>query len=135
MHRIGAKYVLFGTGWSTGRMRQGSYNLYYATADKITGPYSERRFAGRFLGHGTPFQDRDGRWWSTAFYNANVPPISTNGIRNRDLSDTAHTINQRGTTLVPLDVKILSDGEVRIRAKDPNYASPGPDEAQKFLTL
>ncbi|MCB1092022.1 MAG: sulfatase-like hydrolase/transferase, partial [Verrucomicrobiae bacterium] len=70
------KYVLFGTGWSTGQMRRGSYNLYYATADAISGPYCERKFAGRFLGHGTPFQDREGRWWCTAFYNANVPPES-----------------------------------------------------------
>ena len=36
------------------------YYLYYCTADKITGPYGPRLFAGRFLGHGTPFQDRDG---------------------------------------------------------------------------
>ncbi len=132
MQKIFGKYVLFGTGWSTGKMRRGSYNLYYATADRITGPYSERKFVGRFLGHGTPFLDRDGRWWSTAFYNANVPPISSSGIQRRDLSDTAQTINERGTTLVPLDVRLLDDGTLHIRAKDPAYAMPGPDEAQLF---
>lgn len=132
MQKIGRKYVLFGTGWSTGKMRRGSYNLYYATADSITGPYSERKFLGRFLGHGTPFQDKQGRWWSTAFYNANVPPLGWEGIQSRDLSDTAHTINQRGTTIVPLDVQIGNNGDVCIRAKDPAYAMPGPDEAQKF---
>lgn len=130
--KIEGKYVLFGTGWSTGEMRRGSYNLYYAVADHITGPYSERKFAGRFLGHGTPFQDPEGRWWCTAFYNANVPPLSREGIENRDLSDTAQTINARGTTLVPLDVKLLDDGELWIRAKDPAYATIGPDEAQEF---
>lgn len=129
--KIEGKYVLFGTGWSTGLMRRGSYNLYYATADKITGPYSERKFAGRFLGHGTPFQDGEGRWWCTAFYNANTPPVSREGIQSRDLSSTAQTINQRGTTLVPLDVRMV-DGELLIRAKDPDYANPGPDEAEKF---
>ena len=134
LRKIGDHYVLFGTGWSTTEMRKGSYNLYYATSDKITGPYSERKFAGRFLGHGTPFQDRDGRWWSTAFYNANVPPLNTNGIQTRDLSETAQTINQRGTTLVPLDVQTLSDGSLHIRAKDPNYAVSGPDEFQRFPT-
>jgi arylsulfatase len=132
--KIAGKYVLFGTGWSTGQMRKGSYNLYYAVADKITGPYSERRFAGRFLGHGTPFQDKKGRWWSTAFYNANVPPVSGNGIQQRDLSEDAQTINQQGLTLVPLDIR-MSKGELVIRAKDPRYAVPGPDEAQKFPHL
>tara|TARA_B100000927_G_scaffold26389_3_gene19805 strand:+ start:5104 stop:8166 length:3063 start_codon:yes stop_codon:yes gene_type:complete len=130
--KIEGKYVLFGTGWSTHMGRRGSYNLYYATADQITGPYSERKFAGRFLGHGTPFQDNEGRWWCTAFYNGNVPPVSRVGIQDRDLSDTAQTINQRGTTLVPLEVKLKENGELYIRAKDPDYATVGPDEAQLF---
>ena len=132
IRKIHGQYVLFGTGWSTGEMRRGSYNLYYATAERITGPYSERKFVGRFLGHGTPFQDRAGRWWSTAFYNANVPPLDRQGIRSRDLSETAQTINQLGTTLVPLDVRLSKQGELIIQAKDPDYARPGPDEAQNF---
>jgi arylsulfatase len=132
MAKIGRKYVHFGTAWSTDRGRRGSYNLYYCTADRITGPYGPRRFAGRFLGHGTPFQTPDGRWWCTAFYNANVPPLGREGIQQRDLSVTAQTINQRGTTIVPLEVKILDDGDVTIRAQDPAYATPGPDEAQSF---
>lgn len=131
MRKIHGKYVLFGTGWSTGQMRKGSYNLYYAVADQITGPYSERKFVGRFLGHGTPFQDKQGRWWCTAFYNANVPPVPAEGIQKRDLSSDAQTINQQGLTLVPLDVRV-ERGELVIRAKDPRYATPGPDEAQKF---
>ncbi|MEM9281951.1 MAG: sulfatase-like hydrolase/transferase [Verrucomicrobiota bacterium] len=130
--KIEGKYVLFGTGWSTGSMRRGSYNLYYATADEITGPYSERKFVGRFLGHGTPFEDTQGRWWCTAFFNANVPPVSREGIQSRDLGETAQTINQRGTTLVPLEVRLLDNGELYIRAKDADYADPGPDEAQAF---
>lgn len=132
MHKIGNKYVLFGTGWSTAQMRKGSYNLYYATADKITGPYSERKFAGRFLGHGTPFQTKDGNWWCTAFFNGNVPPISADGVTTKDLSETAQSVNEQGTTIVPLNVRVLDDGEIFIRAKDPAYATPGPDEAQQF---
>lgn len=131
VRKIHGKYVLFGTGWSTNKGRKGSYNLYYATADKITGPYSERKFAGRFLGHGTPFQDDKGQWWCTAFYNGNVPPLSREGIRTRDLSANAQTINEQGVTLVPLDVKI-EKGELIIRAIDPDYGTPGPDEVQKF---
>lgn len=131
IRKIAGRYVLFGTGWSTGQMRKGSYNLYYATAAKVTGPYGERKFAGRFLGHGTPFQDDRGRWWCTAFFNADVPPLPREGIAKRDLSEVAQTINSQGTTLVPLEVR-AAGGEVIVRAKDPVYAVPGPDERQPF---
>lgn len=132
MIKVGGKYVHLGTAWSTDLGRKGSYNLYYCTSDKITGPYGPRKFAGRFLGHGTPFRTRDGNWWCTAFFNGNVPPFSKDGIDKRDLRETAQTINQRGTTIVPLDVHVREDGDIFIRAKDPAYAAPGPDEAQKF---
>lgn len=132
VRKIGDKYVHFGTAWSTDLMRQGSYNLYYCTSDTIDGTYGPRKFAGRFLGHGTPFQTRDGKWWCTAFYNANTVPLDTEGIQTRDLIGTAQTVNERGTTIVPLDVKVLADGEIYIRAKDPAYAVPGPDEVQQF---
>ncbi len=132
MIKVGSKYVHLGTAWSTDQGRKGSYNLYYCTSDKVDGTYGPRQFAGRFLGHGTPFQTRDGKWWCTAFFNANVPPLPRAGIETRDLSATAQTINQRGTTIVPLDVRLLADGTVYIRAKDPAYATPGPDEVQQF---
>lgn len=132
MIKVGDKYVHLGTAWSTDQGRKGSYNLYYCVADKITGPYGPRKFAGRFLGHGTPFQDKDGKWWCTAFFNGNVPPVPREGIASRDLGENAQTINEQGVTIVPLDVRTLDDGEVYIRAKDPAYATPGPDEAQKF---
>jgi len=130
--KIGKKYALFGTAWSTDKGRVGNYNLYYCTADKITGPYGERKFAGRFLGHGFPFQDSQNRWWCTAFYNGNIPPISRADLKKRPLPDTAYTINKMGTTIVPLEVKIQDDGDISIRAKDPDFASPGPDEVQQF---
>ncbi len=132
MLKVGGKYVHLGTAWSTDEGRKGSYNLYYCVADEITGPYGPRKFAGRFLGHGTPFQDKDGQWWCTAFFNANVPPLSRDGIETRDLSENAQTINEQGVTIVPLDLKVLEDGDVYIRAIDPAYATPGPDEVQKF---
>lgn len=132
LRKIGETYVHFGTAWSTDLGRKGSYNLYYCTSKDIFGPYSERRFAGRFLGHGTPFQDRDGKWWCTAFFNGNVPPLELSGIEDRDLRDDAQTINHQGVTIVPLDVRQLDDGDLWIRAKDPNYAQPGPDEVQQF---
>jgi len=132
MLKIGSKYLWFGTAWSTDIGRRGSYNLYYATADKITGPYGPRRFAGRFLGHGYPFQAPDGQWWCTAFTNANEQPLPRKNIETRDLSDSAYTINQCGLTIVPLDIRPLPDGDIQMQATDPAYATPGPDEAQKF---
>ncbi len=132
LRKIGHKYVHFGTAWSTDQTRKGSYNLYYCTADKVTGPYGPRRFAGRFLGHGTPFHDKSGNWWCTAFFNANVPPLAREKARNADLSQDAQTINEQGVTIVPLNVEVDDQGEVHIRAIDPDYANPGPDEVQKF---
>ena len=49
-----------------------------------------------------------------------------------DLSGDAQTINEQGVTIVPLEVRVESDGDVYIRAKDPDYANPGPDESQRF---
>jgi len=125
------KYVLFGTGWSTDTMRKGTYNLYYATADRIEGPYGPRRFAGRFLGHGTLFKDKEGRWWCTAFYNANVPPLTEIEAKTKDLSDNAYTINRQGLTLVPMEVT-MRDGDVVVYSIDENYRYPGGEEVQKF---
>lgn len=132
MIRVGKYFVHLGTAWSTDQMRKGSYNLYYCVSDRIEGPYGPRRFAGRFLGHGTPFQTREGHWWCTAFFNADVPPLPREGIKNRNLSESAQTINQRGTTIVPLDVGVDALGMAFVRARDPAYAVPGPDEVQKF---
>ena len=67
-----------------------------------------------------------------AAINANIPPLPREGIEQRDLREDAQTINQRGTTIVPLEVKTLDNGDIYIRAKDPAYATPGPDEVQKF---
>ncbi len=125
------KYVLFGTAWSTDIMRKGTYNLYYTTADRIEGPYGPRRFAGRFLGHGTPFRDKEGRWWCTAFYNANVPPLGGEEAQTKDLSDNAYTINRQGLTLVPLEIT-MQDGDVVVCAKDEYYRYPGAEEVQRF---
>jgi arylsulfatase len=135
VRKIAGKYVHFGTAWSTDNARKGSYNLYYCTSDSATGPYSERRFVGRFLGHGTPFQDRDGNWWCTAFYNANVPPVSVDGVETRDLGDNAYTINPQGVTIVPLTVETLPDGDLYIRASDPHYGTPGPDEVWPVVDI
>lgn len=125
------KYVLFGTAWSTDQMRKGTYNLYYCTADRVNGPYNERKFAGRFLGHGTVFKDLEGRYWCTAFYNANKPVLSGEESLTADVSDTAYTINKQGLTLVPMEIK-MNDGDVLVTAKDKYYKNPGKEEVQSF---
>lgn len=125
------KYILFGTAWSTDIMRRGTYNLYYCTADSVTGPYGPRKFAGRFLGHGTPFQDKEGRWWCTAFTNADNPPLNPEDSKGVDLSKSAYTINKQGLTLVPIEIKMVN-GDVEVNAKDENYRYPGKEEVQKF---
>lgn len=129
--KVAGKYVLFGTAWSTDVMRHGTYNLYYCTSDKIEGPYSTRKFAGRFLGHGTPFRDLEGNWWCTAFYNANKPTLSSEEILSLDASETAYTINKQGLTLVPLDI-LIEDGSIQIIPRDPRYRNPGKEEVQSF---
>lgn len=129
--KIAGKYVLFGTAWSTDQMRHGTYNLYYCVSDKLAGPYGPRQFVGRFLGHGTLFQDHEGHWWCTAFYNANKPTLNGDKAAKMDLSDTAYTINKQGLTLVPMEVKV-EDGEILIYSKDAYYRYPGAEETQRF---
>ncbi len=129
--KVGRKYVMFGTGWSTDNMRRGTYNLYYCIADKVTGPYGPRKFAGRYLGHGTPFKDKKGRWWCTAFYNADHPTLTPEEAATMDLSKAAYTINQGGLTVVPMDI-YEENGDVVVHVKDEAYRYPGKEEVQKF---
>jgi arylsulfatase len=129
--KIKDKYILFGTAWSTDKMRQGTYNLYYAVSDNLAGPYGSRKFAGRFLGHGTPFKDKNGNWWCTAFYNANKSSLTASEIKKMNLSDTAYTINKQGLTIVPIDI-LYKNNDIEIKILDKDYAVPGLEELQKF---
>ena len=134
LRKIGATYVLFGTAWSTDKPDQGTYNLYYCTSDRLEGPYGPRQFAGRFCGHGTPFQDTQGRWWTTAFPNGTHESNATKG-QQLCAEKKAWTINPNGLTLVPLEVKLSPTGELQIRAKDSRYANPGTEESQDFASI
>ena len=68
----------------------------------------------------------------TAFFNANVPPVVHSETLKPSVGDNAYTVNEQGVMIVPLDVQALASGDVRIRAKDPAYANPGPEEVQRF---
>lgn len=109
--KVGGKYIWFGTAWSEDKLRHGTYNLYYATADRIEGPYSERKLAGYCLGHGTMFMDKDGQWWCTAFRNGEEKPSD---------GRQALTINKSGLTLVPMTLEVKR-GEVKVVPNDPAY--------------
>lgn len=131
--KIENKYVLFGTAWSTDTLRHGSYNLYYCTADNIEGPYGPRRFAGRFLGHGNIFRDKQDQWWCTAFLNGDY--VSPEHVAKYGIStEKAESMNPQGLTLVPMDI-YMENGDVVVRPKDPLYATPGNDEVQDFSKL
>ncbi|MEM9987293.1 MAG: beta-xylosidase, partial [Bacteroidota bacterium] len=77
------------------------------------------------------FQDSAGKWWATAFFNANQAPLAPDQAKNSDLSQTAYTINAQGLTLVPMEIKLV-EGQVIVRALDPAYAVPGQEEVQDF---
>lgn len=124
------RYVLFGTGWSHDTLRHGTYNLYYATSDKLTSGYGDRKFAGRFLGHGTVFKDKAGKWWCTAFLNGDYKTADEVTTSSVDASK-ATTINKQGLTLVPINF-VWENNDIVLRVLDKNYAEPGKEELQKF---
>ncbi|MFI3259976.1 MAG: family 43 glycosylhydrolase [Rikenellaceae bacterium] len=126
MLKIGSHYVFIGTAWSQGgTMKTGTYNLYYCTSKNLKGDkdgkYGERKYLGKCLGHGVLFQDRDGRWWCTAFPNYGA------GETKESNGDKAYTINEKGTTIIPIDVT-YDDDSVTITPKDARYATPGDEE-------
>ncbi len=66
------------------------------------------------------------------FWLEEVSSSHLNELKITTDTNNARTINEQGVTIVPLEVRILESGVVFIRAKDPAYATPGPDESQKF---
>ena len=46
-----------------------SYDCIISTADNVYGPYSERYNAITGGGHNNLFQDKNGNWWATMFFN------------------------------------------------------------------
>lgn len=76
------KYVLMQTAWSVQQpdgtfnyLRKDnkdmvySYDAVVAEADNIYGPYGPRYAAILQGGHNNTFQDKNGYWWSTTFFN------------------------------------------------------------------
>ena len=129
--KLDKKYVLFGTAWSTDTMRHGSYNLYYTTSDSINGPWSERKFVGRFLGHCSPFFDKKGNLWPMSFHNGTTIPFEKLS-KLPDQGKTAHTLVHNGAWLVPMTHWADKNNEIRFQIHDSRFAKPGPEEVQSF---
>lgn len=53
----------------TNKKTRYSYDCVIATSDNVYGPYSERYTAIIGGGHNNLFQDKDGNWWATMFFN------------------------------------------------------------------
>lgn len=86
-HRVGyegafivkykGKYILGAAEWNGDKRVDGTYDLMYAVADHLYGPYSPRRLAVPHGGHGTMFIDHEGRLMSTLFGNDRTAPFRT----------------------------------------------------------
>lgn len=71
------KYILGAAEWNGDKRVDGTYDLMYAVADELYGPYTPRRLAVPHGGHGTMFVDNDGRLRSTFFGNDRTAPFRT----------------------------------------------------------
>ncbi|MFC5449278.1 family 43 glycosylhydrolase [Paenibacillus aestuarii] len=71
------KYILGAAEWNGDKRVDGTYDLMYAVADHVYGPYAPRRLAVPHGGHGTMFIDREGRLLSTLFGNDRTAPFRT----------------------------------------------------------
>ncbi|SDD07608.1 Glycosyl hydrolases family 43 [Paenibacillus sp. UNCCL117] len=71
------KYVLGAAEWNGDKRVDGTYDLMYAVADHLYGPYTPRRLAVPHGGHGTMFIDREGKLRSTLFGNDRTAPFRT----------------------------------------------------------
>lgn len=80
------KYILTASDHSGDH--NGTYDLMYAIADQVTGPYSERRFAAGHAGHATLLHGTDGKLYCTVFGSDSHCPVHQQlGIIEIDFDD------------------------------------------------
>ncbi|MBD5777952.1 family 43 glycosylhydrolase [Pelagicoccus sp. NFK12] len=107
MMKLDDKYLFIASG-RYGYEPTNSYDLYYAVSKNLYGPYGPRRMALKNAGHGNLFQDKQGRWWSTAF--------------DHEFTDLW------SLWLVPIDVEITEE-DILISSKDPRFQPSEEDQA------
>lgn len=108
--KIGDKYLHIASG-RYGYEPGNTYDLYYAVSDKIMGPYGKRRMAVKNAGHGNLFEDKQGRWWSTAF----------------DHDFRGEKMERWSLWLVPVEIEETAD-DVRIHVKDERFRPTTEDQ-------
>ncbi len=72
--KIDGKYILFGAEWNGPLRLEGTYDMMYGVSDNILGPYTSAKVAVPHAGHGTVFQDKNKKWWTTMFGNDSSSP-------------------------------------------------------------
>lgn len=88
--KVGGVYFLTGAEWHGPLRTHGTYDMMYGTSKSLLGPYSQRRMGAPHGGHGTAFQDKDGRFWYTMFGNDPTAPWRMKfGLIPIDIGDPA----------------------------------------------
>lgn len=72
--KIGDTYFVTGAEWNGPLRTHGTYDMMYGSSKSLFGPYTKRRLGAPHAGHGTPFRDKEGRYWSTMFGNDVTSP-------------------------------------------------------------
>lgn len=72
--KVNGVYFLTGAEWHGPLRTHGTYDMMYGTSKTLFGPYSQRRMGAPHGGHGTPFADKQGRYWYTMFGNDPTAP-------------------------------------------------------------
>jgi beta-xylosidase len=72
--KIGDAYFVTGAEWNGPLRTHGTYDMMYGSSKSLFGPYTKRRLGAPHAGHGTPFRDKEGHYWSTMFGNDVTSP-------------------------------------------------------------
>jgi xylan 1,4-beta-xylosidase len=72
--KIGETYFVTGAEWNGPLRTHGTYDMMYGSSKSLFGPYTKRRLGAPHAGHGTPFRDKEGHYWSTMFGNDVTSP-------------------------------------------------------------
>lgn len=88
--KVNGVYFLTGAEWHGPLRTHGTYDMMYGTSKTLFGPYSQRRMGAPHGGHGTPFRDKEGRYWYTMFGNDPTAPWRMHfGLVPMDIGDPA----------------------------------------------
>lgn len=88
--KVDGVYFLTGAEWHGPLRTHGTYDMMYGTSTTLFGPYSQRRMGAPHGGHGTPFRDKQGRYWYTMFGNDPTAPWRMQfGLVPIDIGDPA----------------------------------------------